>query len=173
MIDLTVLRTARLALRPFTLDDAPFIVELLSTEGWLRFIGDRGVRSVEDAQRYLRDGPIAMQAARGHSLWAVQRRADGVLLGMCGLIKRDALPDVDIGWALLPEHEGCGYAREAARAVLDFGFERLGLPRVVAIMDGDNARSARLAEALGMRFEGEKQLAGWDEPSAIYAITRP
>jgi RimJ/RimL family protein N-acetyltransferase len=165
------LATPRLVIRPFTLADAPFIV-LLNTEGWLRFIGDRGVRSIEDAQRYLRDGPIAMQAARGHGLWAVQRRADGVLLGMCGLIKRDALPDVDIGYAFLPAHEGRGYAREAAQATLTHGFETLGLPRIVAIMDPNNARSARLAESIGMRFERERQLAGWNQPSAIYAIER-
>ena len=91
------LETERLSLRRLTVDDAPFVVALYNEPSFLEHIGDRGVRNVEDAQRFLRDGPMAMYARHGFGLWHVSRRADGVGIGMCGLLKRDTLPDVDIG----------------------------------------------------------------------------
>jgi RimJ/RimL family protein N-acetyltransferase len=164
--------TARLRLRPFTLDDAPFIVALLNSEDWLRFIGDRSVRTIDDARAYLRAGPMAMQAQHGFSLCLVERGSDGAPLGMCGLIRREALPDVDIGYALMPEFHGQGYAREAAAATLAHGFGAIDLKRIVAIMDPANRASARVCEAIGMRFEGLRRVPGWNEDSAVYAITR-
>ncbi len=148
-----VLHTERLAIRPFTEDDAAFILELVNDAGWQRFIGDRNVHSLADARRNLRDGPMAMQARLGHSLCCVVRRSEGVALGMCGLLKRDTLDDVDLGFAFLPATRGQGYARESAQAVLAHGFGALGLKRIVAITDIDNTASARVLEAVGMRFE--------------------
>jgi ribosomal-protein-alanine N-acetyltransferase len=165
-----LLSTARLSLRAFTLEDAPFIVEQLNDPDWLRFIGDRKVHSIRDAQRWLRDGPLAMQARHGHSLWAVQRGSEGAVIGMCGLIRREALDDVDIGYAFLPAHRGQGCAREAAQAVLAHGLGALKLPRIVAITDPDNHASARVLSAIGMRFERLVHLPLLGGNSALYSI---
>jgi [ribosomal protein S5]-alanine N-acetyltransferase len=164
--------TARLVLRDFTFDDAPFIVELLNDPGWLRFIGQRNVRSLDDARAFLRDCPMAHAARHGFALGAMQRRSDGVVVGMCGLIRRDTLPDVDVGYALLPAHRGQGYAREAAAAWVERGFQRHGLARIVAITKPDNDASARALVAIGMRFEARLRLAGAEEDSLLYAIER-
>ena len=147
------LQTERLRIRPFTEDDAAFILELVNDADWLRFIGDKNVRSLDDARRYLRDGPLAMLARVGHALGCVERRSDGQAIGMCGLLKRDSLDDVDLGFAFLPAARGQGYAREAGAAVVGFGFGTLGLKRIVAITDPDNLASARVLEAAGLRFE--------------------
>ena len=147
------LQTERLAIRPFTEDDAAFILELVNDAEWLRFIGDKNVHSLDGARRYLRDGPLAMLARHGHALGCVERRSDGREIGMCGLLKRDSLDDVDLGFAFLPAARGLGYAREAAAAVISFGVGTLGLKRIVAITDPDNQASARVLEAAGLRFE--------------------
>ena len=166
--ELISIDTGRLQLRRLALDDAPFILRLLNEPSWLRFIGDKGVRTGEDAQRYLRDGPLAMYERTGFGLLRVALHG-GAPIGMCGLIRRDTLADVDIGFAMLPEYWGGGYAFEAARAVLDFGLRELGLPRVVAITAPDNERSIRLLERLGLVFESNIRLAGADEDIALYA----
>lgn len=163
------LLTARLAIRCFAPGDAPFIVELLNDPDWLRHIGDRGVRTLADARRYLHDGPLAMQAREGFALWAVQRRDDGTPLGMCGLLRRAGLDDVDLGYAFLPAARGKGFAREAAAAVLAHGFDALGLRRIVAITSPDNDASARVLEAIGMRFERRLRVAGHQADSMLYA----
>jgi RimJ/RimL family protein N-acetyltransferase len=137
-----LLRTPRLTVRPFTLADAAFIVELLNDPDWLRHIGDRKVRTLDEARSYLREGPQAAQARHGFALWAVRRLEDdpeGTPIGMCGLVRRDGLDDVDLGYAFLPAARGRGHAREAAAAVLAHAFGALGLPRVVAITSVDNA----------------------------------
>ena len=149
----TVIETARLRLREVGLDDAPFILELLNDPAWLRYIGDRGVRTLEDARRYVEEGPLRMYADHGFGLYLVERRTDGAALGLCGLIRRDTLPDVDIGFALAAQFRGEGYAYEAAAATLRHARRPLGLERVVAIASPLNAASSRLLERLGLRFE--------------------
>jgi [ribosomal protein S5]-alanine N-acetyltransferase len=168
-----MIETSRLTLRPFTPDDAAFIVELLNSPGWQRWIGDRKVRTIDDAQTYLRNGPIKQQAEHGYALWSVDRRDDGLTVGMCGLVRREGLPDADIGYALLPQHERQGYAREAAQATLDFAFGTAGLQRVLAITHPANAASSRLLESIGLRFERTVQLPKVEGPSSLYAITKP
>ncbi len=147
------LETGRLTLRRLELADAPFLVTLLNEPSFLENIGDRGVRNVEDAARYLRDGPFAMYERFGFGLWHAARRADGVAVGMCGLLKRDNLPDVDIGYAYLPAFWGQGYAIEAAAAVLEHAARKFGLKRVIGIVSQGNAASIRVLEKLGMRYE--------------------
>ncbi len=166
------LLTARLTLRAFTPDDAAFIVELLNDPDWLRFIGDRQVRTQDDALAYLRKGDVA-QAKHGFSLSAVVRTSDGALMGMCGLIRREGLSDVDLGYAFLPAYRGQGYAREAAAAWLACGFERFGLARIVAITSVDNVASGKVLEAVGMRFEKRLRVAGHDDDSLLYAADMP
>ena len=170
------LSTARLRISPFTLDDAAFIVELLNDPEWLAHIGDRKVRTLDDAQRYLREGPLASQQRHGFALWAVRRRdssADAAPIGMCGLIRREGLDDVDIGYACMPGARGQGHAREAAAAVLRYGFEHLGLQRIVAITSPDNAPSVRVLESVGMRYVCRLRLPGRDDESLLYAATAP
>ena len=154
----TILETDRLRLREFTAEDAPFILELVNEPDWLRFIGDRGIRDLDAARRYIAEGPRTMQARLGFSLWCVEARADGTPLGMCGLIKRDNLEHVDLGFAFLARYRGRGYAREAAAAVLAHA-RGLGLGRLAAITDPMNVRSIRLLEALGFHAAGQHQLA--------------
>lgn len=149
-----VLRTERLGLRRFDLDDAPFILELVNEPEWLRFIGDKGVSSLADAQRYLQTGPLDMYARVGFGLYLVERNTDCVPIGMCGLIKRDALECVDIGFALLARHAGQGFALEAAAATLAHARD-LGLPRLMAITTPDNVASQKLLKKLGMTFDRE------------------
>jgi ribosomal-protein-alanine N-acetyltransferase len=147
------LETGRLSLRRFVLEDAPSIVELLTQPSFIRNIGDRGVRNVDDALRYLRDGPMAMYEEHGFGLWRASRRADDAFVGMCGLLKRDILPDVDVGYALLPEYWGQGYAFEAAQATVELGARKFGLGRIIGVVSDHNAGSIRVLEKIGMRFE--------------------
>ncbi len=155
-----VLETPRLALREFTHGDDAFVLRLVNEPSWLRFIGDRGVRTLPDARRYLDDGPRRSYARNGFGLWCVALRPSGTPVGMCGLIRRDTLPDVDVGFAFLPEAWGQGYARESAAAVLAHARDVLGLSRILAITDPDNAASIRVLEAVGMRPEGAVRLPG-------------
>lgn len=151
---MTVLETERLTLRRLTFDDAAFIHRLVNEPSWLEFIGDKGVRNLDDARNYIRTGPMQMYEQYGFGLYVVQPKGDSTPLGLCGLIKRDVLPDVDIGFAFLPEFWGRGYAREAACAVLEHGRRDFGLRRIVAITSLHNTSSMKLLEKLGMRFEG-------------------
>lgn len=148
-----IAETERLTLRRLTVDDAQFVFALLNEPSWLRFIGDKGVRTLEDARAYIENGPLAMYQRFGFGLYVTERRTDGVPMGMCGLIKRDGLDDVDIGFAFLPAYWGRGYAFEAAAAVMDYGRNVIGLTRIVAITAPDNESSARLLEKLGLRFD--------------------
>jgi RimJ/RimL family protein N-acetyltransferase len=146
--------TPRLALRQLDPDsDTGFILELVNTPGWLRHIGDRGMRSLDDARRYLREGPCEMYARHGLGLLRVERNDTGQKLGICGLIQRDELDDIDLGFAFLPEHWSRGYAFESAAAVLRWGSRDLGHERIVAITAPGNVASIRLLEKLGFRFE--------------------
>lgn len=147
------LETERLILRRLTPDDAEFILELLNDPDWLRFIGDRGVRTVEDARAYIRNGPMEMYARLGMGLCLVEVKEGGVPAGICGLLKRDYLDNVDIGFAFLPASRGKGFAYESASAAMEYGRNALGLDRIVAITSPDNERSGKLLEKLGLHFE--------------------
>jgi RimJ/RimL family protein N-acetyltransferase len=148
-----VLETDRLILRRLSVEDAGFILQLVNEPSWLRFIGDRGVRTLEDARNYILKGPVEMYLRHGFGLYLVELKADAVPIGLCGLLKRDTLKDVDIGFAFLPGYWGKGYAHEAAAAVLTYARSALGLGRIVAITSLDNHSSIRLLEKLGMTFE--------------------
>ena len=147
------LETRRLTLRRLTTDDAPFIVALLNEPSFLENIGDRGVRTPEDAQRYLIEGPLGMYARYGFGLWHVARREDGKSVGMCGLLKRDALPDFDLGYAYFPAFWGQGLALEAAESTLRHVHRQYGVRRVLAVVSPGNQGSIRVLEKAGMRFD--------------------
>ena len=150
---MTAIETERLRLVEFTPGDAAFMLKLLNEPSFLRYIGDRGVRTLEDARRYIADGPVAGYARHGYGLMRAVRRNDGEPVGMCGVLKRDSLPDPDIGFSFLPEHGSQGYAFEAANAVMQHARGTLGLGRIVAITTKDNASSIRLLGRLGFRFD--------------------
>ena len=145
--------TPRLVLRRLDFSDAEFLVGLLNQPSFIENIGEKGVRNAEDAHRYLREGPLAMYAQFGFGLWHVSRREDGAAMGMCGLLKRDILPDADIGYAFLPEFWGKGYAFEAAQACVAHARQKFGLSRLVAVVSEGNDGSIRVIEKLGMKFE--------------------
>ena len=131
---MTVIATPRLVLRRFTEDDAPFVFSLLNDPDWLRFIGNKDVHDLEAARRYIRNGPMTMYERFGFGLYLTALNSDSTPIGMCGLIRREGVDDVDIGFALLPPFCGQGYAREAAAATLAYGWSKVGLKRIVAFV---------------------------------------
>lgn len=155
-----VLETERLTLRQLTVDDAAFIRELLNEPGFRRNIGDRGVRSMKDASEYLTEGPMQSYQEHGFGLLRVDLKETGAPIGICGLLKRASLDDVDIGFAFLERYWARGYGHESAAAVMDQGRRELGLRRIVAITQPHNAGSIRILEKLGLRFEKMIRMPG-------------
>ena len=148
-----LLETERLVLRKISTDDAEFVLELLNQPSFIRFIGDRGVRNLDDAKQYILNRLIASYERNGFGLYLVELKPDGTPIGISGLVKRDALPDADIGFAFLPAYWAKGYAVESAAAVMNYAREVLGLTRIVAITSPDNEASAKLLGKIGLRFE--------------------
>ncbi|HKV35018.1 MAG TPA: GNAT family N-acetyltransferase [Pyrinomonadaceae bacterium] len=148
-----VLETERLLLRPSTTDDAPFVLTLLNEPSFLRFIGDKKVRNLDDARQYLLNGPIASYERHGFGLLLVELKDSKTPAGMCGLLKREELPDPDIGFAFIPDYWGKGFAFEAATAVMNDARERLKLNRILALVDPANDASIKLLERLGLSFQ--------------------
>lgn len=151
------LRTARLRLRPLCPGDADFVVRLLNDPDFLLHIGDRGVRSEDDARRYIVEGPMASHARHGFGLDCVELPS-GEPAGICGLLRRPVLEDADVGYALLPEFRGRGLAAEAVDAVLRDARVRLGLRRVAAVVADGNVPSIRLLERAGFAPRGRVRL---------------
>ncbi|MBN8199729.1 GNAT family N-acetyltransferase [Bacillus sp. NTK034] len=149
-----VLETDRLILRWLTPDDAAFILNLLNEPAWIRYIGDKGVRTLEDAKNYIVTGPMKMYSQLGYGLFMVERKEGNTPIGMCGLIKRDTLDNVDIGFAFLSTYQTQGYGFESASATLKYGHEQLDLKRILAITSLGNHASSRLLEKIGMKYEG-------------------
>lgn len=160
---MNILETDRLTHRGLTLDDADFIIELLNDPDFLRYIGDRGVRTTEDAHKYILDGPVASHERYGFGLDLVSLKSSGAPIGICGLLKRDNLDHPDIGFAFLPQFRSQGYGSESAAAALAHGRETHGLGRIVAITSPRNEGSIRLLEKIGFKYEGLIKMAEDDE----------
>ena len=165
-----ILQSARLALRTIDEADAPFYLNLLNTREFIDNIGDRGIRTLAAAREAIANGPMAMQAALGHSIYLVELKDSGVAIGMCGLIKRDTLADVDLGYAFLPPYFGQGYGLEAAAAVLEHARGALRMQRLVAITSPGNTASNALLLKIGMRFEKLVYLNPEDSGTRLYQI---
>jgi RimJ/RimL family protein N-acetyltransferase len=165
-----ILITPRLELCELTLGDDVFILKLLNEEGFLRYIGDKGVRTLADAREYLSKGPIDSYRRNGFGLYRVNLR-NGEPIGMCGLVKRDSLPDVDVGFAFLSAHWSRGYAVESAAAVLAYGKEHLGLKRIVAITAPGNTGSIAVLTKIGLRFERMIRLSDGAEDVRLFGPT--
>jgi RimJ/RimL family protein N-acetyltransferase len=162
--------TERLLLREFTLDDAPYMLRQLNEPSFIENIADRGVRDIAQAAVYLQNGPIASYRTHGFGFWAVLEKTSGCIIGMCGLVKRDTLPDADLGYAFLPEYFGQGLAFEAARACVTAAKQDFGLPRLLAIVNPGNAPSRRLLEKLGFAFTGMQPIYDGEPELCLYRI---
>lgn len=167
---LKVLETDRLILRQFFPADAPFILELLNEPSFIQNIGDRRVRTLADAARYIETGPVASYARSGFGLYLVLLKESQASIGMCGLIKREALEDVDVGYAFLPRYWSKGYAIEAVQAIMAYAKNTVHLERIVAIVDPNNQGSIRVLEKAGFRFEKMVRLSADDIELKLFAI---
>jgi [ribosomal protein S5]-alanine N-acetyltransferase len=163
-----ICQSARLTLRRARPDDAAFVLRIVNQPSWIRGIGDRNVRTLEDAARYIEARMLEPYRAMGYGMNVVELTATGEPIGMCGLVKRDTLAHPDIGFALLDAHEGKGYALEAAQAVMAHAREVLKLPRLLAIASPGNERSDKLLGKLGFSLEQRRSLVPGGEELNIY-----
>ncbi len=167
---MTIIQTDQLILRHLTTDDDDFILELLNTPSFIQNVGDKEVRTTEDARKYLLDGPISSYEQFGLGLYLVVLRSQDRPIGICGLIRRPHLSDVDSGFALLPRFWGNGYACEAATATLEYGQKTAGLGRIVAFTLPENKGSIRVLEKIGLKYEDRITLSDDDAELCLYAI---
>jgi len=167
-----ILETPRLRLRWFVAADADFLRALLNDPGWLANIGERNVRTRRQARTWIATRHTATYGRLGFGFWGVERKSDGALMGMCGLIKRDTLMEVDVGYALMPAFRGQGYAREAAAACVRYAQEVLGLPEVWGITSPANASSATVLKQIGLNDAGVTRLVGEERETWLFKSPR-
>jgi len=166
----TVGETARLRLRQLAGDDAPFILELLNDTDFLANVGDRGVHNLDDARRYIAGGPLASYQQHGFGLYLVELKVPALAIGLCGLLRREVHPDVEIGFAFLPHFRRQGYALEAAEWTVRLAARMPGLTRLVALTAPDNSASIRILERLGLRFESMVSFTELGGQSRLFAL---
>lgn len=169
-VNAPVIDTPRLALRELHDSDAAFIVQLLNDPAFLRHIGDRCVRSLDDARAYIAAGPADSYRRYGHGLYLTYLKQSEVPIGICGLVQRDYLDCPDLGFALLPQFRACGYTSEAARGIVDDARARLGLAQLLAITSLDNVASIRLLEKLGFVWQRRMRRPPADEELNVFAL---
>ena len=150
---MNIIETDRLILRKLSTDDAEFILDLLNQPSFIHFIGDRGVRTLEDARQYILKGAVASYERFGFGLYLTLLKEREVPIGICGLVKRETLSDADVGFAFLPQYWAKGYAFESASAVLAYARNTLGLKRILGITSADNQGSIHVLEKIGLKFE--------------------
>jgi RimJ/RimL family protein N-acetyltransferase len=164
-----IFETNRLKLRELAVGrDEDFILDLLNTEGFVKFIGDRGVRDLEGARNYILNGPAKSYDDNGFGLWVVELGSSGERIGLCGMVRREGLDHPDIGYAFLPDHGGRGYAVEAAGGTLAHARSQLDLKTLCAVTTPDNAASRRVLEKIGLVYQGLIVLPGRDDESTYY-----
>ncbi|MEO1263951.1 MAG: GNAT family N-acetyltransferase [Bacteroidota bacterium] len=163
-----VLETERLILRHATVGDAPFMFKLLNDPSWIEFIGDRGIKTVEDAQNYILDRIIKSYEENGFGLFLTVLKKDKTPIGLCGLVNRPQIEDVDIGFAFMPGFKGKGYGYESASAVIKYGREKFGLQKIAAITVKENVRSIALIKKLGLRYEKTFAFDGSSDMAELY-----
>ena len=164
------LQTKRLALRRLTLADAELMLAVWNDPAFIEHVADRGIRTLEQARLALQDGAFRLYEQYGYGPLRVALAADDTEIGICGLFRRDGLDEPDLGYSILPQHSGRGYAFEAASAVLDYARRELGLARIAALIAPANAPSIGLAEKLGLRFERPLRLPGEDADIGLYSM---
>ena len=166
-----ILETERLYLREFTTDDKEFIFELLNSPGWIKYIGDRGIKTLDNTINYINEGLIRSYKINGFGLWGIVEKESDILVGMCGLLKRDYLEDVDVGFALLPSHEGLGYGKESALETVRYAKNELTLKTLAAITVPYNDSSIRLLQKLGFNFCENIRIPNDDEELMLFKIS--
>ena len=164
-----ILETERTILREVTAADAEFILDLLNQPSFIKYIGDRNIRTVDGAAEYIESRFTDSYRKFGFGMWAVELKETGTPIGICGFVKRDSLPDADIGFAFLPQFEKKGYAFESADAAMDYGKDVLGLKRVLAITSQENESSVRLLEKINFKFERLIKLPHSDEELKLFS----
>jgi RimJ/RimL family protein N-acetyltransferase len=168
-----IVETTRLTLRALTVDDAEFVLGLVNHPSFLANIGDKGVRDLDDARRFILEGPWAAGQPPGHGQFLVERREDGEALGVCGILYRAKLDLTDVGCAFLPDYWRHGYATEAALAVVDYARRELGVETIVALTAEHNVASIKLLEKLGFRCEGTVRMTDDDPGTLVYSDSEP
>lgn len=168
---MTILETERLTLRKITFDDSTFMLDLLNQPSFIQFIGDRGVRTLDDARKIIGERYLAAYERLGFGIYLTLLRGTSIPIGICGLVKRDGLDDVDIGYAFLPQYWSKGYASEAALAVLAYARSTLGMKRILGITTSDNAGSIRVLEKIGFKFERMIRLPGEETNLKLFSST--
>ena len=164
-----ILETQRLNLRELNTNDSPFIYELVNSPGWLQFIGNRNINNDDDAKKYILNGPIKSYESNGYGLWMVSSKTDNSPIGLCGILKRDALDAPDIGFAFLTNYMGKGYAKEIASAVLEYSKHKLKLKTILGITNLNNVKSIKLLEKIGLKFVENIDFNG--ELLKLYKVT--
>ncbi|TGD72323.1 N-acetyltransferase [Mangrovimicrobium sediminis] len=167
---MTTLQTDRLKLREVELADAPFMLELINQPAWKAFITQHDVRSEQQAADYIDTRIRSMYRTHGHGLWLVESKASARSLGLCGLLRREGLADIDLGFAFLPTTWGNGFAREASIACLQHAFDTLKVERVAAITVPENTRSIRALIALGFAYVSPYSLADSQDVLDLYSL---
>lgn len=165
-----IIQTERLTLREFIADDAPFVLKLVNDPDWITYIGDRGVKTLDDAKTYIADRLQKSYREMGFGMWLVECKQDGAPIGMCGLLKRDYLDDLDVGFALLPAFRGEGYAFEAAAATITWGKTELNLKRILGFTLVGNEPSVKLLKKLGMQYERNFKIPNDDDDLELYGV---
>lgn len=178
---MNLIETERLTLRQLTLKDAPFIFRLVNEPSWLDNIGDKHIHSIKDAENYIEHGPLKSYRENGFGLYLIELKLAIDLrmqassdqtkptpIGLCGLVKRDELDDPDIGYALVPDYWGTGFASEAAKAIFDYSSISLRIKRVVGITSMDNKSSIRVLTKIGLKFDKLIDLPGYDQQSCLF-----
>jgi [ribosomal protein S5]-alanine N-acetyltransferase len=150
---MTLIDTNRLVIRDITEQDFHFIFRLLNEPSWIKYIGDKGIKTETDAKNYIQTGPLQMYKDFGFGLFLVTLKENAIPIGLCGLIKRPSLENIDLGYAFLPEYTGKGYAFEATKAVIKYGKEQLSIDKIVAITTIDNLNSEKVLLKLGFSFD--------------------
>ncbi len=168
--DNAVLETQRLLLRRVTLDDADLMLSIWNDPAFVRYVGDRGVRTIEQAKTALTEGVLRLFERYGYGPFCVVRKTDGMRIGICGLFRREVLDDPDIGFALLPQYCGSGFAGEAARAVVAHARDDLGIDMLTAIVSPDNAPSVGLIGKLGFSFDRGITMPGEEQEISLYSM---
>ncbi len=166
-----VSKTERLVLREASIDDSEFILKLVNEPAWHEFISSHSIDSIEKASEYVEQKMIAMYQRFGFGLWVVEKIDDAIPIGICGLLKRDSLPYIDLGFALLSKYWGKGFAFEASMSSLMYARNKLGMQKVVAILNPSNTRSVSLLEKMGFLYESKFSHPGSDEVLSLYAKT--
>jgi len=165
-----ILNTERLVLRKFTVEDTAFIIEF-NTEGWLKYIGDKNIKTTEQAKEYLQNGPIKSYEENGFGLALVELKSHHKPIGMCGLLKRNYLEHPDLGFAFLPAYTRLGYAFEISRSVIDHAFHHLDKKEILAITLPDNDSSIRLLKKIGFVHQNNFMSAETNEELSLYSIS--